>query len=77
MIIGIDMDGRKSVLSLEIGENESSKYWLGVLNGLKARGVKDVMIISLMVYPDSVRRSRLLFPRQNISAAQFIRYEIH
>ena len=75
--MGIDMDGRKSVLSLEIGENESSKYWLGVLNGLKARGVKDVMIISLMVYPDSVRRSRLLLPRQNISAAQFIRYEIH
>ena len=77
MIMGIDMDGRKSVLSLEIGENESSKYWLGVLNGLKARGVKDVMIISLMVYPDSVRRLRLLFPRQNISAAQFIRHEIH
>ena len=39
------MDGMKSVLSLEIGENESSKYWLGVLNSLKNRGVQDVMII--------------------------------
>lgn len=35
----------KDVISLEIGENESSKYWLGVLNGLKNRGVKDVMVI--------------------------------
>ena len=32
------MDGRKEVLILEIGENESSKYWLGVLNGLKIVG---------------------------------------
>ena len=45
MIIGINCDGMKDVISLEIGENESSKYWLGVLNSLKNRGVKDVMII--------------------------------
>lgn len=45
VILGINRDGRKSVLSLEIGENESSKYWLGVLNGLKNRGVKDVLIV--------------------------------
>lgn len=35
----------KDVISLEIGEKESSKYWLGVLNGLKNRSVKDVMVI--------------------------------
>ena len=35
----------KEVLSLEIGENESSKYWLGVLNALKNRGVNDIMVI--------------------------------
>lgn len=45
VIIGINCDGMKNVISLEIGENESSKYWLGVLNSLKNRGVKDVMII--------------------------------
>ena len=33
------------MISLQIGENESSKYWLGVLNDLKNRGVKDVMVI--------------------------------
>ncbi|RRC94545.1 IS256 family transposase, partial [Prevotella sp. OH937_COT-195] len=33
VVLGISKDGMKEVLSLEIGENESSKYWLGVLNG--------------------------------------------
>ena len=45
VILGINLDGRKEVLSLQIGENESAKYWLSVLNGLKNRGVKDVLIL--------------------------------
>lgn len=45
VILGITMDGRKDVISLQVGENESAKYWLGVLNDLKNRGVKDIMII--------------------------------
>ena len=45
VILAITMEGKKEVLSLEIGENESSKYWLGVLNGLKNRGMKDIMIL--------------------------------
>ena len=45
--IGTDMAGMKEVLGLWIGETESSKYWLGVLNGLKARGVEHILIISV------------------------------
>ena len=45
VVLGIIKDGMKEVLSLEIGENESSKYWLGVLNTLKNRGVSDIMVI--------------------------------
>lgn len=45
VILGLTLDGRKDVISLQIGENESSKYWLGVLNDLKNRGVKYVMVI--------------------------------
>ncbi|AQR93244.1 IS256 family transposase [Clostridium saccharoperbutylacetonicum] len=45
VILGINEDGRKEVLSLQIGQNESSKYWLGVLNELKNRGVKDILIL--------------------------------
>lgn len=45
VVLGINADGRKEVLTITIGENESSKYWLGVLNGLKNRGVKDILIL--------------------------------
>jgi len=45
IILGINDEGHKEVLSIQIGENESSKYWLGVLNGLKNRGVKDILIL--------------------------------
>ena len=45
VILGINMDGMKEVLSIEVGDNESSKYWLSVLNSLKNRGVKDILII--------------------------------
>lgn len=33
------------MLSITVGENESAKYWLGVLNSLKNRGVKDILIL--------------------------------
>ena len=39
VVLGINEDGYKEVLHIEIGENESSKYWLGILNALKNRGV--------------------------------------
>jgi transposase-like protein len=45
VILGLTMDGRKEVLSLAIGENESAKFWLNALNELKNRGVQDIMII--------------------------------
>lgn len=45
--IGIDLKGKKDVLGLWVGENESSKFWLGVLNELKNRGVEDILIASV------------------------------
>lgn len=47
MVIGIDMDGRKDVLGIWIGENETSKFWLVVLNELKNRGVENILVISV------------------------------
>lgn len=45
--IGTDLEGKKDVLGLWVGANESAKYWLGVLNGLKNRGVHDILITSV------------------------------
>jgi putative transposase len=44
MVIGIDLDGCKDVLGMWIGEHETSKFWLTVLNELKNRGVEDILI---------------------------------
>ena len=45
VVLGINEDGKKEVLTITIGENESSKYWLSVLNSLKNRGIKDILIL--------------------------------
>ena len=42
--IGIDLDGKKDVLGMWVGENESAKFWATVLNGFKNRGVEDIFI---------------------------------
>jgi len=44
VVIGVGIDGIKDILGIWIGENESSKFWLGVLNELKNRGVEDVLM---------------------------------
>lgn len=45
--IGIDMEGQKDILGMWIGEAESSKFWLGIMNELKNRGVRDILIASV------------------------------
>jgi transposase-like protein len=47
MAIGIDLDGQKDVLGIWVGENESAKFWLNVLNELRNRGVQDILICSV------------------------------
>ena len=47
VVLGINMEGFKDVLGIWIGENETSKFWLGVLNELKNRNVQDVLIFSV------------------------------
>lgn len=42
--VGIDIEGQKEVLSMHIGGCESAKYWLTVMNDLKARGVQQILI---------------------------------
>ena len=42
--IGINMNGLKEVLGMWVGENESAKFWLSVMNGLKNRGLQDILI---------------------------------
>ena len=45
VILGVNLEGKKEVLSIEIGASESAKFWLGALNALKNRGGEDVMVV--------------------------------
>ncbi|HVV75237.1 MAG TPA: IS256 family transposase [Mycobacteriales bacterium] len=45
LAVGVDVNGRKEVLGIWIEATEGAKFWLRVMNELKARGVEDVLII--------------------------------
>ena len=45
VILGINTEGKKEVLTISVGDNESAKYRLSVMNELKNRGEKDVLVI--------------------------------
>lgn len=47
IMLGITLEGKKEIIGIWIGENETSKYWLGLLNELKNRGVDDVLIFAV------------------------------
>lgn len=64
--LGINLEGRKECLGLWLSENESSKFWLNVLNDLHARGVKDILIASvdgLTGFPEAINA---VFPKTDI-----------
>lgn len=64
--IGINLDGKKDVLGMWVGENESSKYWLTVLNNLKNRGVEDVFIACIDGLPGFTEAIAAVFPRTDV-----------
>jgi transposase-like protein len=45
VVLGVNSEGKKEVLSIETGETESAAYWLAVFNALKNRGVKDILVL--------------------------------
>ena len=47
IMLGITLEGKKEILGIWIGENETSKYWLTLLNELKNRGVEDILIFAI------------------------------
>ncbi|MCC6288405.1 MAG: IS256 family transposase [Chitinophagaceae bacterium] len=44
LAVGLNRDGKKEMLGMWLGKNESAAFWLGVLTDLKARGVEDILI---------------------------------
>lgn len=66
VLIGINLRGEKEVLGFWIGENESSKFWLNILNEIGARGVKDILIISVDNLKGFSEAIQTKFPKSEI-----------
>ena len=66
IILGVTMDGYKDILSITVGANETSKFWLGMLNDLKNRGVKDVLFFCVDGLPGFKEAIHAVFPEAQI-----------
>lgn len=66
VVLGINLDGQKDILGIWIGENESSKFWLNVLNELKTRGIKDVFLFCVDGLTDFRQAIEAAFPNAQI-----------
>lgn len=84
IVLGVDTEGTKDILGIWVGENESAKFWLGVLNDLKGRGIKDILIICSdglsgikeaisAAYPNTVQQRCIVHMIRN--SVKFISYK--
>ena len=65
-VLGVNMRGKKEILGLYIGQNESASYWLQVLTDLNQRGVEDILIASidnLKGFADAIEN---IFPKTEV-----------
>lgn len=72
IVLGVTTEGYKDILSITVGANESSKFWLGMLNDLKNRGVQDVLFFCVDGLPGFRMPSRLCSRRRRSSGASSI-----
>jgi putative transposase len=66
VVVGVDITGHKDVLGFWFCESEGAKFWLSVLNDLKNRGVRDILIAcvdGLKGFPEAIQAA---FPRTTV-----------
>jgi transposase-like protein len=67
VVLGINMDGYQDILGLTIVETEKATAWMGILEDLRQRGVRDILFLCSdnlpgldtaieAIYPDSIRQ---------------------
>src|ERR1700732_3749598 len=59
LALGIQRDGTKEVLGIWIQQSEGAKFWLGIMNELKHRGLKDILVAvidGLKGFPERLAR---------------------
>ncbi|MFV8374744.1 IS256 family transposase, partial [Flavobacterium sp. GSP11] len=62
LAVGLNREGKKEVLGMWLGKNESSSFWMSVLTDLKARGVQDILITATDNLNGFTQTIRSVFP---------------
>lgn len=66
LALAINLEGKKELLGLWLGESEGAKFWLGIITELKNRGVQDILIAAvdgLTGFPEAIRT---VFPKTDV-----------
>ena len=66
VVLGVNMEGRKDILGIGVGEHEGAKFWMGVLNDLKARGMQDVYLCCVDGLKDFVEAIEAVYPHSQV-----------
>ena len=81
----MDLKGIKDVLGLWVGENESAKFWLSVMNEIKNRGVDDILIACVDGLTGFVDAIGAVYPKPEIqqcimhqirNSTRFVSYKV-
>lgn len=65
LAVGLNKEGKKELLGIWLGKNESASFWLGVLTDIRSRGVEDILITvtdNLNGFTDSIKN---VFPQSD------------
>lgn len=65
-LIGLNREGVKDLLGMYIGENESARFWLSVLNDIHRRGVQDILIASIDNLKGFAQAIEAVFPKTKV-----------
>lgn len=63
LAVGLNKEGKKEVLGMWLGKNESAAFWMSVLTDLKARGVEDILITATDNLNGFTQTIRSVFPQ--------------
>lgn len=66
IILGYNMHGQKQVLGIYLGQSESAKFWLGVLEDLQNRGVQDILIACMDNLSGFTQSIEAVFPKTDV-----------
>lgn len=65
-ILGINKEGKKDVLGMYVSQSEGASFWLGVINDLKQRGIKDILIACIDSLKGFDEAIRTIYPQTEV-----------